>query len=264
MKDTIIKELKKYYVYELVNKKSGCVFYVGKGTGERALQHKAEALNLDNKSEKCITIRKILAEEDNDLIERVIGRYETEAEAYAVESTLIHWVYGHSNLTNRASGHGSNTIRNIGDNSELEGIDIPERVKSFDGSYTKEFLDKRDEMKVVQYMQEVKKYLESELNLKLSEVDIKDARFAKLFFYIEGVKISIYSTNPATKSLNIMVEPINYKKENKEIFSSICERTELISKGNGTYANLSGHKKTESLSEIVKYFIDIKQNIEKV
>lgn len=40
----------------------------------------------------------------------VIGRFDSEEEAFAVESILIHWVYGIDNLTNISSGHGASFI----------------------------------------------------------------------------------------------------------------------------------------------------------
>ena len=60
----------------------------------------------------------------------VLGRFDTEQEAYAVEATLIHWVYGHENLTNIQAGHGWRHIRPKAQGfSELQGIDIPKRIK---------------------------------------------------------------------------------------------------------------------------------------
>ncbi len=169
-------KLKKYYVYELVDK-DGKVFYVGKGTGARAYHHEYEAKNEDNNTKKLDHIRN-----NKPIKVRVIGRFDTEAKAFSVESTLIHWVYGFENLTNATGGHGSDTIREHNQkDEELPGIDIPERVRVFDGSYSKEFTVIRDKNKIVPLMNELKNMLENRLDIKFNDISLKEARFTKLY-----------------------------------------------------------------------------------
>ena len=130
------EELKEYYVYELRDPRDDTVFYVGKGKGRRAEHHEKEAIRNDvNGTAKSIRIMEIRARNESLKIV-VIGRFDTEAAALAVEATLIHWVYGYDNLTNIQGGHGCDSIRNRGDYSEIGGIDIPKPMRSTDGAYT--------------------------------------------------------------------------------------------------------------------------------
>lgn len=112
-----------YYVYELINfsnPNKPKVFYVGKGVGSRVYEH---ARIVCNKIQSGVTItdpkekalQQLLEDESpENLKELVIGRYATEAEALAVESTLIKWVYGHDSLTNIVHGHQEQHIRQKG------------------------------------------------------------------------------------------------------------------------------------------------------
>ncbi|MEI7455969.1 MAG: GIY-YIG nuclease family protein [Nitrosomonadales bacterium] len=137
--EQIIQEqevLKEYYVYELRDPRDDAVFYVGKGKGRRAEHHEKEAINNDEKeTAKLAKIREICARNESPKIV-VIGRFESEATALAVEAVMIHWVYGHdsdyeeSNLTNIQGGHGRDSIRNRGDYNVIEGIDIPQEERS--------------------------------------------------------------------------------------------------------------------------------------
>lgn len=129
-----------YYVYILLNRiKSNRVFYVGKGTGQRAGAHnrdmdrllrkmELESQNpLNDDAEPLVQIP--LSEKQQEIkdmkvqgicpLEVIVGRYRTEDEAFAVEATLIHFMFGHEKLTNVASGRGSKFIRN---RAEFEAI----------------------------------------------------------------------------------------------------------------------------------------------
>lgn len=126
-----------YYVYELRDPRNGAAFYVGKGKGQRVWQH-TEA----EESAKGRTIDAIKSAGHQDAIRVVIGRFETEEEAFAVESTLIKWVYGFSKLANRVHGHRHAFIR-AGEEkyapafSLLPSVDVPRVLHLHDGSYTK-------------------------------------------------------------------------------------------------------------------------------
>lgn len=120
-----------YYVYVLLNPLQGNrPFYVGKGTGRRVLQHALDAgklleekdiSNPDEHDLLSAKIQEILAikQQGKSPLEVIVGRYETEDEAFAVEATLIHLTFGYENLTNVASGHGSRFIRS---KQEFEAI----------------------------------------------------------------------------------------------------------------------------------------------
>jgi len=113
-----------YYVYELIdysNPDEPKVFYVGKGVGSRVKNHARKVLqkianDIEISDPKEIALQRLLINNASPdaLKELVIGRYKTEDEAFAVESTLIKWVYGHENLTNIVHGHGARQIRNKG------------------------------------------------------------------------------------------------------------------------------------------------------
>ncbi|ARN74888.1 GIY-YIG nuclease family protein [Oceanicoccus sagamiensis] len=116
----------RYYVYE-IRTPDGEVFYVGKGEGGRKDAHLKEALSSEKNSDKLTRLRDIINQNQEPLV-RVVGRFKTESEAFAVESTLIHWVYGIDNLANDQSGHGSDYIRPKGLLDHIDGIDTAENV----------------------------------------------------------------------------------------------------------------------------------------
>lgn len=134
-----------FYVYELRDPRSGRVFYVGKGTGLRLDHHTAgsddeKRQRIDEIERAGFTVSRI-----------VIGRFETEAEAYAVESVLIKWVYGFMNLTNKVHGHGGDAVRGWGASDDpIPGLDVerpPPGVR--DGSYTADLRERIERNDVV-------------------------------------------------------------------------------------------------------------------
>lgn len=152
-----------YYVYILLNPlKNNKVFYVGKGTGQRAGAHELNLVRLlqdqDRKRKQQVNLEKNTQDEDslgiNSFDEKslsdkqreiselrkaeasplqvIVGRYETEDEAYAVEAALIHFMFGYENLTNIASGHGYKFLRTKNEYEEIVAnaknqMDIPAR-----------------------------------------------------------------------------------------------------------------------------------------
>ena len=131
-----------YYVYILLNPlKNNKAFYVGKGTGQRAGAHERDVDRLledENRKRKqqieqekksqdeenlhlAAFDEKSLSDKQREILELknanasplqiIVGRYETEEEAYAVEAVLIHFMFGYENLTNVASGHGYKFLR---------------------------------------------------------------------------------------------------------------------------------------------------------
>lgn len=201
MTDEIRQEnenLPPYYVYLLTDPDLDypeCIFYVGKGQGNRADQHeiavdkiKAAEENRGEVEGQDIVIWKENEKEtyaNDKKIARigeiknkgkspkivVVGRYETEAEAYAVESTLIKWVYGFSNLTNAVHGHRHQSIRAKGDFNEISGIDIPRDIKGlYDGAYSQKQREAIVNNRVVEKLLWVKEELEK-VGYKVSEPD---------------------------------------------------------------------------------------------
>jgi len=124
-----------FYVYLLYDTETKTPFYVGKGQGFRIDQHERDTDPNREKAEKFLALNA-----GRRLGKRVIGRYETEAEAFAVEATLIKWVYGLRNLTNRIHGRHHELIRSIGHFDELPGIDVERRITAADGTFTEKQL----------------------------------------------------------------------------------------------------------------------------
>lgn len=243
-----------HYVYELVDKGNGKVFYVGKGTGERPYSHEKEASG-DNNNAKIDKIREI----GDNLIIRVIGRYKTECEAFAVESTLIHWVYGYDNLTNYQSGHGQKTIREKGNDKPIEGIDI-----FMAGTYSQRREAERDNNDIENYMLEVKNFIEENLKLKLSNLDLSNPKWTYLAFTLDKIKISIGTNNSTrNKALFIHIAPINGSKEYRNLIEKICEVSLFECRNYGNYAKMNNYKLLYNVEEVASTFIELLKELNK-
>lgn len=105
---------RKYYVYRLIDPRTYSTFYVGKGCGDRALQHAKDVKTLLNnpmlnpQEEDAFSLKEqqilnIISSGADVLV--VIHRYGlTEPEAFEVEAALIDAYQG---LTNKYSGYGA-------------------------------------------------------------------------------------------------------------------------------------------------------------
>lgn len=135
-----------FYVYELRDPRNNEVFYVGKGQGPRIEAHGKDKKTTHYPKEQKIA--EIKQSGHPDCLRVIVGSYETAEEAFAVEATLINWVYGLDNLTNISPGRHSWCIRpavqhlqdpgaSPFDYPHMDGIDRPKPVRSTDGSYTK-------------------------------------------------------------------------------------------------------------------------------
>lgn len=131
----------KFYVYELINPINNKVFYIGKGTGDRAKYHQShiEKYNKDicNNKHKYDIIKNVL-NEDLDVKINYVFMSDDESECYKKENDLIEF-YGIENLTNiyfsRDSGKLSESVKNGLKNSEKN----KERLKYIK---TKEYKEK--------------------------------------------------------------------------------------------------------------------------
>ncbi|MBU1319976.1 MAG: hypothetical protein KKG33_05925 [candidate division Zixibacteria bacterium] len=94
-----------FYVYTLSDPKTGEVFYVGKGTGNRLFAHINEAIEKSIESDKLDRIQQIHASGRSVKYE-IIRHGLSEEGAYEVESALIDFI-GLSRLTNIDAGHGT-------------------------------------------------------------------------------------------------------------------------------------------------------------
>ena len=115
-----------YYVYLYVDPRDGKVFYIGKGKGERCLDHLFE----DDDHPKVQRIREIFAAGMEPRIEMLAHGLRTEQEAYNIESAAI-GLLGLENLTNRVVGKDSLRFGRKG-LSELEGYYAAKPVKITD------------------------------------------------------------------------------------------------------------------------------------
>jgi len=256
LENTEIIELKDFYVYLLMNKEDKKVFYVGKGKGERAYEHEKEASN-QNETDKHKKINELKEKNSYEVI--VIGRYQTAAEAFAVESTLIHWVYGKNNLTNEQSGHGSDSVREKDDYSEKEGIDIPKKLYLNDGSYTIEQLDDRNKNQIIRFMNNLKCELENKTDYKFSDIDIKQSRFTRIYLDIGDFKINIGTTNSAAKKVFFEV---THKNKDTDRIVELSNKTNFEIKNHGEWCKLN-LPATSDMDKILEYLECYKSILEK-
>jgi hypothetical protein len=104
-----------HYVYLYVDPRDGKVFYIGKGKGERCLDHLYE----DDDHPKVKRIKEIFAAGLEPRIEMLAHGLRTEKEAYNIEAAAI-GLLGLANLTNRVVGKDSLRFGRKG-LTELEG-----------------------------------------------------------------------------------------------------------------------------------------------
>lgn len=88
----------RYYVYTLAYP-DGCVFYVGKGTGDRINGHEREA-RAGGQPAKCDVIRRIWAD-GGEVLKQKVGYFKSDEEASRCERYLIETI---PNLTNVRRG----------------------------------------------------------------------------------------------------------------------------------------------------------------
>ena len=178
--------LREFYVYALVDPRGDSIFYVGKGQRERVLQHAGQVVVEDtfrdrpdnedhsNKEAARTEKEKRIAEikiAGLTVIERVLARFNTEDEAYAVESILIHWVYGRKQeggiLTNVQAGHNHSHVRRKGNLDKCEFLDVAKKLRGQPGDYgateLKRLLDNQIPTIAVETVQQLRSMLPARL-----------------------------------------------------------------------------------------------------
>lgn len=199
----------KWYVYELRDPDSKEIFYVGKGCDERLNSHTS-----DETTEKGKKIAEIYSRGKQPL-RIIIGRFENEEQAFAVEATLIKWVYGKNSLKNCIQGHAHKFIRPKSHLSEsqiceIEGIDIPPkdgmnimRLVEFDRAMTR-VREKSIELALV--IEELVNYFISTVSKEFSNVKlIYRASETRLSFFLanEASNIDLQKRQPADPIVRI-------------------------------------------------------------
>lgn len=93
------------YVYFLRDPRTGEVFYIGKGRGNRIFDHLSGATDSDIEAEKLDKIREITSS-GNEVQHYVLRHGLTDEVAFEIEASLIDFV-GVKNLSNLQNGHSS-------------------------------------------------------------------------------------------------------------------------------------------------------------
>lgn len=115
---------RRHYVYTL-SYPDGRVFYVGKGRGDRILDHEAQAKR-GVKSEKCDIIRDIWRQ-GGEVVKRKVAFFESDEEAQVYEQALISSLGG---LTNIAPG-----------SSRIKAVKVSSADRAYFGASIRHFRD---------------------------------------------------------------------------------------------------------------------------
>ena len=133
-----------YYVYMLFDTETCQPIYIGKGSGYRIDDHEGQQ---DNNIKKADAIKEL--KQAGRLGKKIIGRYATEDEAFAVEATLIKWVHGIDALANQVHGKNHELIRSRGNYEDIPGIDVERLLNNADGRYTEKQVQSIEENRIV-------------------------------------------------------------------------------------------------------------------
>ena len=211
---------KPYYVYVLIDPFTNEVFYVGKGKNRRLEQHQKDVLNgHEDDKLKNQRISKIISQ-GNNVIDRIIGRYETEEEALAVESTLIKWAYGLENLTNIVHGHYHKEIRDKGNLKIIKGIDVEQKLDPNDKLFTRELESSNDQYAI----REKLNYLRKQLlifneNWEISEPDFFKKKDPAIFIKINEIsRLQLMMRSSGTDVVIMNIRAIRQESSANRLF----------------------------------------------
>lgn len=176
------------------------IFYVGKGKGNRSNSHFHELdrfLNSEDEqesrelSEKLTKIKKIrdLGREPQA---RIVGRYKTADEAFAVEAILIHWVYGIDKLTNIVSGHGHEYVRRREVYKPMDNLETRRVIGERDGAFTQDLRNKWEKFDIDE-------------RLKAIEIYLENGDYKTQGFGLNGQDPSFFLKIPGCEQLTVMI-----------------------------------------------------------
>jgi hypothetical protein len=190
---TIDIPLREFYVYALIDPRDSSIFYVGKGKRERILQHAGQVAigdtfidcndgegNPNSNQTRTEKVQKIaeIKMAGLDVIERILARFNTQDEAFAVESVLIHWVYGRKQeggvLTNIQAGHGHSHVRRKNNLEQCEYLDVVKKMRSAPGVYGSTSLKRLLDNQIPTIALETVQQLRSQLPPRMRHLKISD------------------------------------------------------------------------------------------
>lgn len=239
------KPFKPYYVYVLIDPLlNNEIFYVGKGKSQRGHHHSKEALSKDASESQKIARIKSIHDRGREPLVRVIGRFDTEDMAYAVESTLIHWVYGFENLTNIQPGRGYRQIRSRKEGLiiDLQDIDIPKRMKITGNGYLQEKIDNHERLNHFEMMEELYIFLKKK-GIPVEDegvVMIEGGRYIAISISINpSAKLTLQITDSERHTIILNFRPNSEKIDDRRIFIEFVKETfQIEAKSGGRYAKL--------------------------
>ncbi len=227
----------KHYVYVLLDLSltEPEVFYVGKGKNKRLEDHEAEAnrsIDFENHP-KLKRIRELKEREaaSNPKVTlfqaRIIGRYQSDEEAKAVEATLIKFVYGRSQLTNKVHGTHHMMIRDCNHWDSIEGIDLPQRLDRYlrDGQYTAHQRQQIIQNNILEKLYLLKEAVEeSDLPVQVSDPDLSRAQDPLLRITWQGGDVRLALKVQLTgKTVTVMVLPNSREPHDIDVFRQRLE-----------------------------------------
>jgi len=219
-----------YYVYELKDPADFKTFYVGKGQRDRIDGHDSDlAVSSELDAEKIRKIQQIRARDDNNAILKVIiGRFETEEEALAVEATLIKWVYGLGHLTNKVQGHRSTYIRPNGAVTEnISGIDREKKAFTYDGSYRQAQVSKITENRIEEKLESLSVAIRIAIpNLEISNADVSNPQdpcvWVSGFSSVARLQVKMQLTG---KKVVVNLRPFRRDVLGRKAFADLMDRS---------------------------------------
>ncbi len=116
---------KRFYVYGLIDPRTGKIFYIGKGENQRVFDHEKQKIkNEDKKHLKLDTINDIHSSK-LEVTKVLFNTNLSEDEAFAAEAALINAFnfVGDLKLTNIVSGHGSKETLTVDEYEKWHGAE---------------------------------------------------------------------------------------------------------------------------------------------
>ena len=233
-----------FYVYEYRDPRNNEVFYVGKGQRDRVDNVRGEVSN-GSKREVHPAERKIDEIKEagyRDCLRIIVGCYETEAEAYSVETTLINWVYGLDGLANINPGRRSRYVRNAKQRNgfladpafnypSVEGLDRPKRKQANAGEYTDEQRRRIKENKIeekLEFLVEELRYakgVSSKLwGLEVVEWTTKRPQDPEVYISVDGAPVRFQlKLQLSGQTVKLNLRPVDGAKASVGEFSSYLE-----------------------------------------